>query len=388
MKNKKNLAFAAVIVTLSLAGAIIRYLGLPYEGVDYRDCLRPWFDALKANGSLHGLAEYKGDYNMFYVTMLYFLTKIPVSSLFSIKMLSILFDYLTATLIFFMIQEVAPEGKKRLYGCIGYGIALVNPAAAIDSAYLAQCESIWAFFSLFSFWLFWKHHPAWGSFVFGLALAMKPQGIFILPIILIYYCKEKSFSVFHLLWSAAGIQLTCVPAILGGCGFDIFIRRFLYMMGRYPHVYYYYPNIWTYLKNAPYYVYGKVAIFSTFTALLLFMVLFLKSKKKAAFQEMLEYAAWTAMTCGMLLPCMHERYNYLGEVLFAVSAIINKRYRFPALLLLLVSAQCYGQSYLSWPWISHYVLAAINIIIYIYLTLCCTVRLYKGGFSEKGLENA
>ena len=355
---------------------------MSFEGVDYINSLRPWYEDLKASGSIRGLAEYNGDYNLPYVTILYFLTWIPVPPLISIKLSSILFDYLLALLVMVMAAKAAPLGKKDLYGVIAYGLVLLNPVAVINSGYLAQCESLWAFLALYAFWLVWKGHPAWGMLFFGFSFAMKPQGVFILPILLIFYFKEKRFSILHFLWALAGIQLTCIPAIIGGCGFDVFYRFLKMMMGHYPYVYYYYPNIWTYLQEAPYYVYGKVAIASTFVVLLLFAVLFVRSRKKASLQDMLLYVTWTAMTCAMLLPCMHERYNYLSELLLCVCAIKEKKYRLPALLLSLASIQCCGQSYLGWPWVSHYALAAVNIAIYLYLTKECMVELYRAGCPE------
>lgn len=372
------------LLTISLLGMAFRWTGISFVGVDFQICLQPWYEGLKESGGLHGLAEFPGDYNMFYVTLLYLLTLIPVEPIISIKMLSILFDYLLAIVAFALVREAAPTGKKDVYGIVAYGLVLFNPVAVIDSAYLAQSESIWAFWALCSFWWFWKGHPALGGLFVGFALAMKPQGIFILPIILIYYFKVKKFSILHLLWALVGIQLTCVPAIIGGCSFDVFFRRFMALAGSYPYVYYYYPNIWTYLQKAPYYVFGKVAILSTFVVLLLFAVLYVKSCKPVTLQAMLCYLTWTTMTCAMLLPCMHERYNYLAEMMFIVCAIREKRYRLPALLLLLSSLQCYGQGYLGWPWVSHYALAACNLAVYLYLTWDCMAELYQGCLPEGG----
>lgn len=375
--------FWVTLIVISLAGLALRWTGIFFEGVDYLNSLLPWYEDLKASGGLHGLAEYNGDYNLPYVTLLYFLTWLPVEPLISIKMSSVLFDISLALLVLVMVREIVSEEKRDLYGVIAYGIVILNPVTIINSGYLAQCESVWAFFALCAFWLVWKGHPSWGMLFLGLAFAVKPQGIFILPILLVMYFKEKKFSILQFLWAAAGIQLTCIPAILGGCRFDVFYRFLSMMMGHYPFVYYYYPNVWTYLQEAPYYVYGKVAIFSTFAVLLLFAVLFVKNRKKATLQEMLVYVTWTIMTCAMLLPCMHERYNYLSEVMLAVCAIQQKKYRLPALVLILVSIQCYGQSYLGWPWVSHYALAAVNIAIYLCLTRDCMVKLYREGLFEK-----
>lgn len=386
MKSKHRSGVLILLFVISVAGLALRWTGISFEGVDYVKSLLPWYEELKASGSLRGLAKYHGDYNIPYVTLLYFLTWIPVEPIISIKMSSILFDYLLAFLVMAMMREIAPAEKEDVYGIIAYGLILLNPVSVINSGYLAQCESTWAFLAVYAFWLIWKGHPSWGMLFFGLSFAIKPQGIFILPIILVYYFKKKKFTILHLLWAPVGVQLTCILAILGGCEFGVFIRFFRMMMGHYPYVYYYYPNIWTFLKEAPYYVFGKVAIFSTFAVLALFAVLYIKSREEISLYHMLFYVTWTTMTCAMLLPCMHERYNYLAEVLLLACAIREKRYRLPALVLQLASIQCCGQSYLGWPWVSHYALAGINIVIYLYLTRDCFLKLYREGLAVKEVE--
>ena len=206
---------------------------------------------------------------------------------------------------------------------------------------------------------------------------MKLQSIFILPLILILYFYKKKFSILHLLWVPAAIQVLCIPAILGGCPADIAFRTYGEMLGEYPFLYYYYPNIWTFFKEAPYYQFGSAAVIITFTALLLFAVLFMQSQTKHTLRDVMEYAVWTTMTCAMLLPCMHERYNYMAELLLPVCALFHRKLRIPALVLVLLSMQCNGQSYLGWEFVSHYGLAAGNLIIYFYLTWRCFQRLYQ-----------
>lgn len=386
MKSKHRSGMLILLLVISVGGLALRWTGISFEGVDYKTCVLPWYEELKEIGSLRGLAEYNGSYNIPYVTLLYFLTWIPVKPIISIKMLSITFDYLMALLIMFMVRETVDAEKKDLYGAFVYGLILLNPVSVINSAYLAQSESIWGFLALYAFWLIWKKHPAVGMLFFGFALAIKPQGVFILPIILLYYFRQKKFSILHILWAFAGIQLSCIPAMIGGCRFDVFFKFFFMMTNQYPYVYYYYPNIWTYLQSAPYYVFGKVAIFSAFAVLLLFAVLYVKCLKKITLQKMLLHVSWTTMTCAMLLPCMHERYNYIAEILLLACAVREKRYRIPALMLQLASIQCYGQSYLGWPWISHYALAGINIAIYLYLTRDCFLELYREGLAVKEVE--
>lgn len=369
--------FIGLIVVLSLLGMVFRWTGIRFEGVDYQNSLLTWYLQLKEGGSLTALADYKGDYNLPYATVLYFLTLIPVEPIISIKMVSILFEYLLAVLLLKMVMEAVENENRYVYGALAYGLALCNPLAVINSGYLAQSEGIWAYLALLSFWFIQKDKPVKGMWMMGFAIATKLQAVFILPLILILYFYKKKFSILHLLWIPVAIQALCIPAIIGGCRFDIAYRLFEHMLGKYPFMYYYYPNVWTFFQEAPYYQFGRAAIIFTFAALLIFAILFVKSGKQYTMQDYLEYIVWTTMTCAMLLPCMHERYNYIAEIVLPLCAIRKPKYRLPAVLLILLSLQCNGQSYLGWALCSNFALAAGNIIIYLWLTWDCFRALYR-----------
>lgn len=388
--KKKRITGTPVIflILLTVLGMALRLCGFSFEGVDYRASLLPWFEDFQKYPGLTGLAHFQGDYNIPYVTLLCVLSWLPVPPIVSIKMSSILFDYFTAILLAVMVKEASPQEQKLKNSLLAYGIFLCSPVTVINSGYLAQCESMWTALALLSFWLILKDHPAAGMLCFGFAFAVKPQGVFILPLLLILYFYKRSFSLLHFFWIPVGIELLCIPGIIGGCSPDVFYRFFKMMMGHYPFVYYYYPNFWTYLKEAPYYVFGKVAIFSAFLVLLIFAILFVKSRRKHSMGDYLEYISFTSMTCAMILPCMHERYNYMGETVLAACAILRPRYRLPALLLVLASAQCNGASYLGWPEISHDMLAACNIAVYFYLAWHCLGSLYREARKQEALQLA
>jgi len=373
--------FIICIGILAAAGMCLRWSGIYFEGVDYQNCLSVWYQELKEGDGLHALAEFSGDYNMFYATILLLLTKIPVAPIISIKMVSILFDYLGAAVLCRMAMQAAQPEKRYFSGILAFGLAVCNPLAVINSGYLGQSEAIWVSLALLSFWLIYNHRIVWGMLALGLAFSMKLQAVFILPIILIYWFYKKNFSILHLLWVPVMIQVVCIPAIIGGSGFDIAYRQYRNMLGEYPSMYYFLPNIWTYFQDAPYYLFGKAAIALTFTALLIFAVLFVKSGKQHTTADYLEYIAWTSMTCAMLLPCMHERYNYMAEMMLPVCAVFCPKMRLPALLMILISTQCIGQSFLSWNIISPYALAAGNLLVYFYLTLHCFRGLYSAHVS-------
>lgn len=382
--TKKN--FRAIIATISTAGLILRFIGFPFESVDYEQCLSSWTEQLKAIGNISAVSAFAGDYNYPYISILYFLTLLPIPSLYSIKMVSVLFDFLEAGLLSATAMHVAEDDRRYGLGAIAYALVLFNPLAVLNSGYLAQCESIWTALGLLSFYLvIVKEKPGWGMFAFGMAIAMKLQAVFILPILLVFYFYKKKFSILHMLWIPVAIEVLCLPAIIGGSGWDSAISQYLHLLGEYPFLFYYYPNIWTFFREAPYYVFGTAAILFTFVTLLLFAVLFIKSGKKFYMQNYVQYAAWTAMTCTMLLPCMHERYNYMAEMLLPVSAIFDKKLRIPALALILISVQCIGQQFLAWAPVSYYALAAGNIIVYFYFTAHCLGGLYREYRKNEGM---
>lgn len=374
--TQKN--FRIMVIIISIIGIILRIIGFPVECIDYVECFSVWSSQLKEIGNIHALAAYPGDYNYPYVTILYLLTFLPISSLYSIKTVSVMFEFLEAGLLSSIVMHAVTDKRHYGMGALAYALVLCNPLVIINSSYLAQCEAIWAALGLLSFYLIVvKEKPAWSMIAFGMALSMKPQAIFILPFLLIFFFYKKKFSFLHILWIPVTIEVLCIPAIIGGCGWDCAIKQYRYLLGEYPSMFYYYPNIWTWFQKAPYYVFGTMATVFTFITLLLFAVLFVKSGKKYVLQDYIQYAAWTAMTCTMLLPCMHERYNYLAEILLPVSAVFDKKLRIPAVALILISTQCVGQTFLGWQHISYYALSVGNIIVYFYFSAHCLGGLYK-----------
>lgn len=355
----------AAVGLISLAGFLLRMTGIQYVGVDYEKSVLTWYNQLKELGSISALADFDGLYTVFYFEILYFLTRIPVPPIVGVKLVSIFFDYMTVYAIAALTYHAAPEGKKWNYSIWVYGLLLCCPITVINSGYLGQCESLWAGLGMLAFYLLVREHPVLGMICFGFAFASKPQGVFLLPIILVYWYYKRNFSGFHFLWIPVGVQLSCIPAFIGGASWDVFLRYFKMMMGQYPFVYYFYPNFWTFLKESPYYVFKNVAIFSAVAVLAVFAVLFVYQKYHSVY-DCLEGTAFTAMTCVMVLPSMHERYNYLAEICYLACAVFKPKYRVPAVLLMLCSVQINGQAYLGFPWVSHELLAVVNIVLYFY----------------------
>ena len=89
--SKNYLVFGYIFITIM--ALLVRFLTFHFESHDYVAFLAPWFDYLKNNGGILALANYPGNYNAPYMTIMALLTYIPVKSLYSIKFVSVIFDF-------------------------------------------------------------------------------------------------------------------------------------------------------------------------------------------------------------------------------------------------------------------------------------------------------
>lgn len=371
MDRKK---FWLSIAILSAVGFALRWTGIYYVGIDYQECLSAWYAQLKETGGLQALLGFEGDYNLPYATALLALTYVPVEPIIAIKLFSVFFDYVCAGVLAAVVMTCCGKGSYGK-GAVAYGLVICCPVAVMNSGYLAQSDGIYAAFAFLSFLCLLRDRPVKGMLAFGCAVAMKLQAVFAFPVLAVLYWTKRKFTMLHILWVPVMIQILCLPAIMAGCGADIALRVYKNMLGRYPSMYYYYPNVWTFFQGMPYYAFGKQAIGFTFVILFLFVLLVIKSGRKNDARDYLEYFVWTAMTCAVFLPCMHERYNYLAEMLLIALAVVRSDMRLPAVILCLASTQCYLQGFLDLPGVSPYLLAVCNIGVYLYLSLKCMGRL-------------
>ncbi|MBR2828063.1 MAG: hypothetical protein IKE70_02375, partial [Bacilli bacterium] len=110
IENHTDLIFFILVTILALS---VRIILIKYKSGDYDMFLKPWFDELKQNGGLRGLAKEIGNYTPPYMTLLAILTYLPVSSLISIKIVSILFDFIGGYTILKIVEELLKEKKYK-----------------------------------------------------------------------------------------------------------------------------------------------------------------------------------------------------------------------------------------------------------------------------------
>ena len=148
IERKKFIIFFMIITLISIYARIVV---IDFVSGDYYSCLEPWFYELKENGGLMALKLDIGNYNLPYLTILALLTYLPVEPIISIKMVSIICDYICALAAMKIVYIALKDNKnKDFFALLVYGIILFLPTVLLNSACWGQADSIYVAFILLS----------------------------------------------------------------------------------------------------------------------------------------------------------------------------------------------------------------------------------------------
>ncbi len=370
MKSQNSaLKIVLLLVLLTAAGTLLRYLGMPYETSDLR-VLTSWYQQMvDAGPSIHALASFRGDYPLSYIFIIWLCTKIPLDFAISIKLFSIVLDYLMAHL-FGRVAEYLYPSKGYSY-CLGYGIVMLLPMVFLNSAFWGQSDNFYAAFLIGMLLCLLKGKYPQMMIFLGLAFSYKLQTVFILPFILIYYWLEKKFSILQFAIVPVVMMIINIPAIIAGYPPTIAITQFMGQSGAYPWLYYFYPNFWFFFQGQPYFRFSLSAIFLAIMALLIFVILLVKKNVHITSDRVIPVVIWVMYTCVMFMPSMHERYTYMPEILATLYGIKHrdKLYLPIGLGLSVLPKYLWALGFIDDPIWMQWIASALCIAVYLIFTL-------------------
>ncbi len=314
LKNKmKDNRFILLFIVITIVALIIRLFLFKFVSGDYDVFLREWFDFFKENG-ISGLANYPGDYNAPYMTILALLSYIPINSLFLIKFVSVIFDFVLAITIVKIFNEIKPNHKKEL-DLLLYFICLLLPQFILNGSCWGQCDSIYTSFVMISI-LFLLKEKYTKSFVFlGIAFAFKLQAILIFPLYIILFFSSKKFNIFNFLLIPLMNIILSMPALLVGKPFKELILIYFNQTGTYSkNLVLNFINIYHFI-NGDVSLFYKLGIMVTALIFLIIMIYIIKNNKTWTKEKIITLALLTVIVATFFLPGMHDRYLYIGEVL-------------------------------------------------------------------------
>ncbi len=377
MRQKKKISKVAFVffVLISLLGLALRWTGKDVVSGDWRQSLSVWIEGLD-RGGLKALASYEGNYNMPYVTFLLAITYLPINPLYAVKAFSVIFDYVCAfSGGVLAVMSAANKERKAVTFLLTYGLILCSPCAIYNSMYWSQCDSIYVSFILLAVIFLLKEKYSLSMIFWGFAFAFKLQAVFAMPILLIYYWKNRKFSALQFLWIPLVNEILCIPAIIGGCSPLITLHTYLGQTETTEVMYNFYPNFWGIMIDAQHWVFFNAAVVGTVGLLAVLAVLIVRREKVLDCSNFLYYFAWLVMSVLFFLPSMHERYGYLLEMITISLFVIDKKKWYLPVILQGITLVFYRGYFNA----NAQLLGCIYLVAYLMLSFEMMKRLVRGG---------
>ena len=383
--------FKIFFIILTLLSLLIRIKLLKYPSGEYDMFLKPWFDNLKNNGGLFGIAKDISNYNAPYITILALLTYLPIDSVISIKLVSITFDYICAYTVLLIIKELFKENKyQNKLSLLSYFIIIFLPTVFLNSSYWAQSDSIYTAFTLISILYLLKKDYLKSFIYLGIAFSFKLQTIFILPLYILIYIRDRKITLKHFLLIPLMNIAMSIPAIIFGKSIKDILMVYVNQTSTYnqyltlnlPNFYGIFfkgfdqnnPN----LIDNPFSELTTIGIFITIAIFAIMAFLVIHKKTKFNNQAIIEFGLLSILIACFFLPQMHERYLFMADIISIIYACINKDKYYVPIIVSIVSLNGYLYLLFSGFFLNFNLLS----ILYLILIIIYSKNIYQKYFSE------
>lgn len=330
-KTFSDMTAYTFIGLIFIALLAVRLAMLDYRSSDYNSFLVKWLEKMRSLPGLKPITETIGDYNMPYMYILYFISRLKLPSLYLLKFTSIIFDVFLAV---FAMKLVGLKRDKPDWLMFAFLAVFAIPTVMINSAYWGQCDSIYTALCIAALYYGLVKRPVLSMSLFALAFSFKLQTIFILPVILLLINDDK-IKIKHIFVFPVVFFSTLLPAILVGKPFFDTISIYLKQTQTYQKMTLNAPSLYALLgQKASYDTFKVVAIILTATAIFSFLYFYLKKSENIKEVHIVEAAFIFSLMIPFLLPAMHERYFYMADVLsFIYFIYYPKRWYYPVIII-------------------------------------------------------
>jgi Gpi18-like mannosyltransferase len=313
MKEHDLLTFFArkkVYFLLIVFGLTAKILLLPVRTGDFVGFLQPWLNFIQSHGYFSSLKYGFYDYTPAYIYILILIAKIGLNPLFCIKITSIFFEYIAA----FFVGKIAGLKFKTLpMVWIAMAIVPLLPTVLLNSSYLSQCDSIYAAFVLGSIYFLFIQKQLLSVLMLGIAFSFKMQFVMLLPFYFVMLLRGNIRWYYFLMVPAVFI-FSLLPAYVMGRPLSGLLNVYLSQADHYHFLTLNFPNIYIFFDNAFYQPIKIAGMIITFVLTFVFGIILSRKKYQFSFDQWVRLVFLSAIVIPFLLPGMHERYMYLGDI--------------------------------------------------------------------------
>ena len=335
-----NLKTKILFFSLLAAGVAARLYFLPLVSLDMKVYLLPWYDHILQNGAWVSLGQEFSNYTppYLYLLTLAVFTHGILPKVAAVKLISILFDFLNAWLVFRMVQLKARDRSLPLFAAALY---LCLPTVLLNSAAWGQADSIYAFFLLACLFCLLQDKPLPALLLFGAAFSFKAQAVFLAPFLLLMSFKKRVPWRYFLFVPLVYLLMT-LPALAAGRSLSSVAGVYLEQAETFRSLSMKAPNLYLFVSNEHYEAGLYIGLATAFLAALIWASGFALLMKDPTRETIVLCAAASAALMPFLLPKMHERYFYLMDALTFLLVFFIPRLWIPALGAQIVSTATYS----------------------------------------------
>ena len=309
---RKMLPYAFLIAEAAMC---VRVLCFDHITGDYTAHLSRWYEYFCENGGFRGMAGSVGDYNVPYLYFMAAISYLRIPDLYLIKLFSVFFDVLLAWGGYRFVGIVR-EGDWFL-SFVAFCVLLFLPTVVLNGAYWGQCDSIYGALCLHGLCCLLTGKNKRSAALIALAFTFKLQAVFLMPLWGVFLFAKKIRFRELLVFPPVCFGVS-VPALLLGKPLSDTILIYFRQMTEYPSLTMNGPSVYQFI---PYKMEVNtemlkwMGILAAFVLCVGLLIAGLRLGKSMTRIHELLIAAVLCIGVPFLLPHMHERYFFLGDVL-------------------------------------------------------------------------
>ncbi len=376
-----------ICLGLALVAALLTRVFLApdtFLSPDYETYYKAWVEFYRQNGGLKGLEFAPGDYYVPFNVIYALCSYLPWEPWVLLSIIPCVCELVSAFFIYKILNFLT--GKKTL-SAFAATATLFLPFVVFNGALWKQVDAVYTCFLMISLYEVLKDRYQGALIFYGIAFAFKLQAIIFLPALLILYInggiKKKGFSILEFLWIPVVYLIAGLPEVIAGHGLRATYFAYLAQTQELQSEGYgmvsYFPNLYNFGFDNYDELLSKGAILLLFTVLV--FIAFFCYRHRDRFDEamVINMAVWTAYTCVMLLPGMHERYDYAMLLLLTPFAITcNRKIMIPMIMANICSLATYGTVLFHAELFPMHYIALVYTAAYVWVTIDFVRKLTKG----------
>jgi len=312
--NRSRLTGLGTGTVICLAIAL-RLVLFSHQTSDFRNFLQPWYEYIRDNGGFWALGADFSNYTPLYLYGLAIVQGLwpHWSPVVAIKILTLPFEALTAFWLYRCWQWRWAAQSPRLPRILALTF-LFSPTLVLNGAYWGQSDIIYTTGLVACLWALIHKRPQVALMAFGLAIAVKLQGIWLLPALLVWaWYGQIPWLAFG--WIPLMYVASCLPAAIVGRPWPELLTIYLQQANAYAFLTLNAPNLYQWLPNQFYDIVYPTVLYLAIAVIALLMVTLALGNFAPTPPTLIRISLISVLFVPFVLPKMHERYFFAADVL-------------------------------------------------------------------------